>query len=116
LSAASDVASTPLKRQKVEATVKRQSASGGASLPMLKFNMYLLCVASNAMPVDGEALVGLRTILSDGYGRTIDSQVTDTVHLSTVCPIVSAKCQWLRDGYGYGCSTVYGRQTGDYKS
>jgi hypothetical protein len=61
-------------------------------------------------------IIGLRTIPSDGYGRTINSHVTDTVHPSTVRPIMSAKCQRLRDGYGYGRSTVYSCHTDDYKS
>ena len=50
----------------------------------------------------------MHTVPYYGYGRTINGQVTGTVHPSTVRPVMSAKGQRLRDGYVYGCSTVDG--------
>jgi hypothetical protein len=55
-------------------------------------------------------VLGLRTVLSDVYGRTIDGQVTGTFHPFTVSPIVPGEVSTanLRDGYGHGRTTVNG--------
>src|SRR5713226_3049955 len=37
---------------------------------------------------------------SDGYGRTTNGRVTGTGSPSTICPVVSAKSQWVRTGMG----------------
>jgi hypothetical protein len=53
-------------------------------------------------------ILGVHTVPYYGYGRTINGQVTGTVHPSTVRLAMSAKGQRLRDGYVYGRSTVDG--------
>jgi hypothetical protein len=50
--------------------------------------------------------LGLHTVPSDGYGHTIDGQMTGMVHPSTVHQVWSREPQQLQDGYGDGRCTV----------
>jgi hypothetical protein len=52
--------------------------------------------------------LGMRTVPSDGYGRTNGGHVMGTAYPSTVRPVKLAAGQRIWDGYGYGRCTVYG--------